>query len=457
MTAQTDIEEAAVTCYKSVFRVFVFWGILLSCLYVRRQEVWCDQIIPEIQTEAALQGDVNSMNDGDLTLVQATDLHFIAPELTDHGQYFENMIEKADGKVMNYSNELAEAFVEEMLTLAPDAVILSGDVSFNGARRSHEVLAEKLRRISEAGIPVLLIPGNHDIEYSQAAKFSGDTFTRVASVTENEFGQIYNGLDGESVIARDPSSLSMVAQLSGGWRILLVDTNTVSSANSVSENTLLWVEQQLQNAQQAGAQVISVTHQTLLIHNSMFVGGFQVRNASELVDLYEKYHVHVNLCGHMHLQHITTENGLTDIVTSSLAITPAQYGRMEISEGGQSFNYRTQSVDVSAWAEKQGTEDPDLLHFTEYAKKFFWDSSYRKGLSSAGNADNARLLAAYSADLNTAYFTGTMDSFSWNEELTKNWEQIDPLYGAYFRSVSSELGTNHNMTQVQLSDGRDSD
>lgn len=36
------------------------------------------------------------------TLIVATDLHYIAPELTDHGAYFTRVIEQSDGKVMQY-------------------------------------------------------------------------------------------------------------------------------------------------------------------------------------------------------------------------------------------------------------------------------------------------------------------------------------------------------------------
>ena len=93
------------------------------------------------------------------TLIVANDLHYIAPSLTDHGEYFENMIHHSDGKVMEYIEELTDAFLAEGIEASPDALILSGDLSFNGARASHEALAEKLRAVTGAGIPVLVIPG----------------------------------------------------------------------------------------------------------------------------------------------------------------------------------------------------------------------------------------------------------------------------------------------------------
>ena len=44
-------------------------------------------------------------------LFTATDLHYIAPTLTDNGALFTDLIEQGDGKVMAYSDALIEAFV----------------------------------------------------------------------------------------------------------------------------------------------------------------------------------------------------------------------------------------------------------------------------------------------------------------------------------------------------------
>ena len=49
-----------------------------------------------------------------------------------------------------------------MLGLDNAALILSGDLSFNGEKTSHEELAGKLFKLQEQGIPVLVLPGNHD-------------------------------------------------------------------------------------------------------------------------------------------------------------------------------------------------------------------------------------------------------------------------------------------------------
>ena len=75
-----------------------------------------------------------------LSLMIATDLHYLAPELTDHGPYFQKVIQGADGKMTHYAEEIFDAFVQQTILEAPDALILSGDLTFNGEAISHQNL-----------------------------------------------------------------------------------------------------------------------------------------------------------------------------------------------------------------------------------------------------------------------------------------------------------------------------
>ena len=81
-----------------------------------------------------------------MTLVIATDLHYLAPELHDHGERFQRLIEESDGKLTAESESIVDQFIQEMLMKKPQAVILSGDLTFNGEKLSHQKLAQKLQR-----------------------------------------------------------------------------------------------------------------------------------------------------------------------------------------------------------------------------------------------------------------------------------------------------------------------
>ena len=96
-------------------------------------------------------------------VLTATDLHYLAPSLTDHGPLFWQVMEAGDGKVTEYCDEITSAFLEQAAALRPDALILTGDLTFNGEEASHLALAEKLAGAEAAGVPVFVLPGNHDL------------------------------------------------------------------------------------------------------------------------------------------------------------------------------------------------------------------------------------------------------------------------------------------------------
>ena len=104
-------------------------------------------------------------------IMLATDIHYFSDSLTDGGPRFQEMVEYGDGKIVTYIDQITDAFLDEVVKQHPDALVLSGDLTLNGEKASHKDLAEKLHRVENHGIPVLVIPGNHDINNHQAARY----------------------------------------------------------------------------------------------------------------------------------------------------------------------------------------------------------------------------------------------------------------------------------------------
>ena len=105
-----------------------------------------------------------------------TDPHYLSSELTDGGASFLKTVQNGDSKLPQYSDLYMTAFTDAVLDAEPDLVILSGDLTYNGERPSHEGIRAYCRQIEEAGIPVLVIPGNHDISNQNAVRFTGSSF-----------------------------------------------------------------------------------------------------------------------------------------------------------------------------------------------------------------------------------------------------------------------------------------
>lgn len=381
-----------------------------------------------------------------LTLVLATDLHYIAPSLTDNGAYFTRMVQNADGKVMTHIETILDAFAHEMIRMQPDALILSGDLTFNGAKASHEALAEKLERIADAGVPVCVLPGNHDLYARNAARFHSDSYTLVDSITASGFETIYRRFGFNAAIARDEHSLSYTARIAPDLRLLLIDVNTKDAPGGVTANTLAFVRDQLAQARADGERVIAVTHQNLLQHNPLFASGFVIENREALLSLLQSADVRLSLSGHMHTQHVKHEGGLTEIATSALSVSPNQFGVLTVTAEGVS--YKTQALPVAAYAAAQGINDPQLLDFPAFSETFFKQTTLRQAASLFEGAAESSLLGQYLADVNACYFSGRMDLAPQNPALFDRWKQEGAFFSTYLESIFAEPPADHTRAYI---------
>ncbi|CAN5648974.1 hypothetical protein BH18ACT13_BH18ACT13_21350 [soil metagenome] len=69
----------------------------------------------------------------------------------------------------NEQSESIEALARLIEDVRPEVVIASGDLTHRGLRSQHERAAEFLRGLD---LPLLAIPGNHDIPYSFPKRFT---------------------------------------------------------------------------------------------------------------------------------------------------------------------------------------------------------------------------------------------------------------------------------------------
>lgn len=358
----------------------------------------------------ACSGCQSAPKDEVLTIVHATDMHFLSPKLTDYSQDFIDFLSRTDGKVTQYSPQICEAFVADMLEMKPDAVILSGDLTLNGAYESHSDLAAVLMPLKEAGIAVFVLPGNHDAG-GAAYSFFGGSIDEFESVSDGDFPLLYSNFGYDFAISRDSASQSYVAELSPKLRLLFTDVNANDTAGKVRDETAAWAQEQLAAAKESGAAVISVSHQPLLTHNRFFTFGYTAIGGQKLLSLYDEFGVALNLCGHLHIQHIAKEGSLTEIAASSLAVSPNQYGVLTVRNGVPE-SYRTQSVNVSGWAAAAGETNSDLLDFAEFSAGFF-DTVTENSVSAmveecSATAAEKSSMTEFAVRLNAEYFAGSL-------------------------------------------------
>ena len=340
-------------------------------------------VIEPFPTEAP-QTEAEELDNGS-RIVLMTDMHYLAASLTDGGEAFQTMIDPGDGKLVNYVSEIVDAAFEEALSQRADVLILSGDLSLNGEKESHEELAQKLAEVEAEGLPVLVIPGNHDINNLRAAGFEGKDIYPAKSTTPEDFAGIYKDFGYEEAYSRDSSSLSYVYQLNDHMRILMLDTCQYEPRNLVGgmikTETYDWIERQLNEADADGMSVLPVAHHNLLDESKVYADNCTIEHSEYLIDLLEARNIPLFLSGHLHVQHYMQHDdiGIYEIVTSSLATPPCQYGVLDYMRD-ETFSYHTEQVDLERWAKRHHVTDENLLNFDTYSpptlNKIFYNQAY---------------------------------------------------------------------------------
>ena len=152
-----------------------------------------------------------------------SDLHVMAPSLlVNDGNALEEYLNR-DRKMLRESPEILNTLVEEILGLKPHLVLVTGDLTKDGERVSHDLVAMQLQRLVDAGIQVLVVPGNHDINNPDAKVYDGDSTTPAQTITRGEFAAIYRNMGYDSASRRDPDSLSYCREVNDRLTILGID------------------------------------------------------------------------------------------------------------------------------------------------------------------------------------------------------------------------------------------
>ena len=380
--------------------------------------------------------------------VIASDLHYIAPELTDGGPSYQQILKNGDSKFMPYVEEITDAFLDEVLADPPDVVLLTGDLTFNGAEISHRRLAGKLQRLEDAGIPVLVLPGNHDVYNENAALYRGGSFERVPFASGESFAEIYRDFGPGEALSADSDSLSYVWQLNEQVWIMMLDENTAHDFCGLSDRSFQWIEAQLQKAREEGRFVLVAGHQNVFQH-SIFRGGYVIQGAQRLQELLRRYGVPLCLSGHLHTQHVLSEDGLTEIATSALCSYPCQYAVLTAEDGR--LRYGTRRLDLAAWAERNGRPDAVFQDFAGAAGTYMDAHFTPAGM--APLVDDPVLWAemlAYLQALNRAYFSGDLREIAALDpdgRLAGLWAEENGMTAWYLRSVLDEEGNDHTVWQ----------
>ncbi len=414
-----------------------------------------------------------------LNLFVATDIHYLAESINDHGEAFRKYISTGDGRQYEDMAAITEAFVRDVSAARPDVLIISGDLTNNGERESHVELARKLKRMEDAaGTRVFVIPGNHDIQNPYARGFKGAQQFKAESVSSGDFARIYKDFGYGEAISRDRGTLSYLAAPSDDLWLLMLDTcvyqdneelGAPAAYGRIGPETFDWIRSCARLAKEKNARIVTVMHHNLLVHTLTMRSGYTLDNNEAAIDVFRACGLNLVLSGHIHIQDIEVRKDggepLTEIVTSALIVSPIQYGILKF-DPMQGFDYRTAAVDVAGWARATGSTDENLKDFPAYARAHFAGASYQRTLrrltdAGFGTEAERQLMAETSSLLNVNFFAGTVDTVraevlkSKGYSLWRDAAELDSLSG-YLNGMLYDDGTPNTRLTIPFGAGHGS-
>ena len=282
-----------------------------------------------------------------LKMVVISDLHVMAPQLlVNDGKAIEEYLAR-DRKMLRESAVILDTLVKEILDLKPEIVLVTGDLTKDGERASHELVVSQLSHLTDAGIQVLVVPGNHDINNPDAKTYDGDNTAPTDTISRSEFADLYRQMGYDSASRRDPDSLSYCRDVNDRLTILAIDAcmdrlNTfVSRGDSrdhtkasgrLEASTRRWLVDQAAAATASGRRVIAMMHHHLVPHFHMedtLAAPYVVNDAATLCQQLLQADVHAIFTGHLHISDISQashdQGSMTEIATAAAVGYPCQW------------------------------------------------------------------------------------------------------------------------------------
>lgn len=187
-----------------------------------------------------------------------SDIHLLPDE------YKEELNSLGDNKLSEYSTAILSKAVNNVIETKPDLLLVSGDMTFYGEKSGHELTHSILQKVTSAGIPVKVIPGNHDI----MNPYSLDE--NHGNVNIEEFAEIYKDMGYEEGVARDKNSLSWATAINDSLAIIGLDANIYNgeynSDGCLRKSTINWMKVQADSFHNEGKMVIAMVHYEIMDH-----------------------------------------------------------------------------------------------------------------------------------------------------------------------------------------------
>ena len=340
-----------------------------------------------------------------LKFYHLTDLHYYAnEEIGSSGEAFRKKCE-LDQKCMAESGAIIDsAFRSISEDKDTDIVLISGDLTFDGEKQSHDCLVKKFEKLQNAGKKVFITFATHDFHMDARKYTDEDGVTELPKYTREELRKLYDNFGFNQAIAEHKDSYSYCVQLNDEVRLLaLNDDGNATDFCGYYDDLIVWIKNQVDDAHKNGFEIIAMTHHPVIdpspiypvfFHQNM-LGGYEITTPM-LADMGIRY----MFVGHTHIHDIDyldtlKGNRIYQINTAALTAYPLAYRKIEYSDNGMDIK-TLQVTDIDFELGGRAVLDYAKEHFTYMIRSIFdsLENDYGKfiELSKGFSGDEQKLL-----------------------------------------------------------------
>lgn len=275
-----------------------------------------------------------------LNFYLVTDTHFFDPSFKRSGAAYEKR-SISDQKCVAETPAIIDAGFKQIADdKETDIILIPGDLVYRGEYQSHIGLRNRLYKLKEQGKKIYLITARHDYDDNDSFEFDGDKMLPVKAMPRDELRDFYKDFGFDGAISEHKESMSYVAQLADGIRLLALNCDgDCKDFKGLWDNQMEWALEQIEDAHRTGNYIFAMTHYPLLPFSPIMnlISDSHLTDWEKRANQFADAGLDLIFTGHMHAQAVTeyvTENGnkITDVQTGCFVGCPCAYRKVTIKD-----------------------------------------------------------------------------------------------------------------------------
>lgn len=275
-----------------------------------------------------------------LNFYLVTDTHFFDPSFKRSGAAYEKR-SISDQKCVAKTPAIIDAGFKQIADdKETNIILIPGDLVYRGEYQSHVGLRNRLYKLKEQGKKIYLITARHDYDDNDSFEFDGDKMLPVKAMPRDELRDFYKDFGFDGAISEHKESMSYVAQLADGIRLLALNCDgDCKDFKGLWDNQMKWALEQIEDAHRTGNYIFAMTHYPLLPFSPIMnlISDSHLTDWEKRANQFADAGLDLIFTGHMHAQAVTeyvTENGnkITDVQTGCFVGCPCAYRKVTIKD-----------------------------------------------------------------------------------------------------------------------------